>query len=143
MYSSTNQSMNGDMNQFLLDLQYAMDGEYSAIQCYEKMAGQASNKKEMDQILEIRDDEFRHYEQFSQIYTSLTGQQYSPELNETCPENYRIALLKAFENEQKAVDFYLDMSERAPQGYIRRILRKVAAEEQNHAIWFLSYLTIR
>ncbi|WP_143522858.1 ferritin-like domain-containing protein, partial [Pseudomonas sp. 2822-15] len=73
MYSSMNQSINnGDMSQFVTDLQNAIDSEYNAIQCYEKMAKQASNKKEMEQILEIREDEMKHYEQFSQIFTAIT-----------------------------------------------------------------------
>ncbi|SDY91004.1 Rubrerythrin [Evansella caseinilytica] len=132
-----------EMKQFLADLQHAINGEYSAVECYGKMAGLASNQKEQEQILEIRQDEKKHLQQFMQIYAALTGKQYQPKITEECPANYRLALLAAFEDEQNTTDFYHELADRAPQAQIRKLFRRAAADEQHHAVWFLSYLTIR
>ncbi|QOR68114.1 ferritin-like domain-containing protein [Cytobacillus suaedae] len=50
--------------QFIKDIQKAIHGEYSAIACYEKLAQLAPTALEKNQILEIREDEQRHYEEF-------------------------------------------------------------------------------
>jgi len=38
------------------DIEKAINGEYSAINCYAKLANLTSNENERKQILEIRDD---------------------------------------------------------------------------------------
>ncbi|HWI47190.1 MAG TPA: ferritin-like domain-containing protein, partial [Rummeliibacillus sp.] len=46
----------------LNDLKKAMDGEHDAICYYEVLANLAPNPKIKKQILEIREDEIRHYQ---------------------------------------------------------------------------------
>ncbi|WP_088035572.1 ferritin-like domain-containing protein [Evansella clarkii] len=141
MYSGG--SKKKEINKFIRDLEKAINGEYSAIECYERMADQASNEKERNQILEIRKDEIKHFEQFLMLYTSITGRSHSPVVTEECPGNYRLALLAAFEDEQNTVDLYNSMADRAPDSSTRRMFRRAALDEQHHAVWFLSYLTVR
>ncbi|SFJ26228.1 Rubrerythrin [Thermoflavimicrobium dichotomicum] len=89
--------------------------------------------------MEIYEDEVRHYRIFSKIYTRLTGRQPSPAITEPCPKNYKEGLKIAFKDEQETVDFYLDIADRAKDKYIQHIFRRAAADEQNHAVWFLYF----
>lgn len=121
----------------------AIDGEYSATVCYEQLIRQAPTSEERRKIREIRADEERHLQIFSEIYRSLTGRQHRPQMTEACPPTYREGLRAAFKDEQKTVDFYLDIADQAPTAFIRRQFRRAAADEQHHAVWFLYYLTNR
>ena len=47
--------------------------ESIAISCYAKLANMAPNQVEQKQILEIRNDEIKHFHNFVQIYMNLTG----------------------------------------------------------------------
>lgn len=125
----------------LADIAKAIDGEYSAIVCYEQLAGLAPTKKDTSRILEIRNDEIRHYRTFSQLYASLSGRQHAPQITEPCPKEYRAGLDFAFKDEQETVDFYLDIADRAGQPYVKEAFKRAAADEQNHAVWFLYLLT--
>lgn len=133
MYRQTDKLLN--------DLMKAINGEYSAVQCYQKIAGMAPSEKERKQILEIRTDEIRHLQQFTQIYVNLSGRQPQPQIQEACPNNYRKGLEFAFLDEQETVDFYLDVSDEVSDVHIKNIFKRAAADEQNHAVWFLYYLT--
>lgn len=128
-------------NKLANDIAKAINGQYSAIQCYAKLAKMAPNEKERDQILEIRKDEKRHLRQFTQIYQSLTGKQAEPKLLEGCPNNYMDGLEFALKDEQETVDFYLDIAEQTSNSFVKDIFRRAAADEQNHAVWFLYFLT--
>lgn len=70
------------------DIEKAINGEYSAINCYVKLANLASKENVRNQILEIRQDEIKHFQQFGQIYVSLTGRQPQPKIIEECPDMY-------------------------------------------------------
>jgi rubrerythrin len=125
------------------DIRKAINGEYSAIQCYEKLAKSAPNQDIREQIDEIRQDEITHFKAFTHIYYSLTGQQPQPEIIEDCPDEFRASAIAAFKDEQKTVDFYLGIAEEAQNPYIRQIFTRAAADEQNHAVWFLSFITLK
>lgn len=121
------------------DVAKAINGEYGAIICYEQLAKLASSKEEKDRILEIRKDEIRHFQSFSHIYTSLSGAQPTPKMMESCATEYQPGLRMAFKDEQETVDFYLDIADKAQNSYIKEQFRRAAADEQNHAVWFLSF----
>ena len=121
-------------------LEQAINGEYSAILCYEKLAKMAPNGTERKQILEIREDEMKHFQVFSQIYINLTGYQPTPKVTETCPDSYKAGLEFAIVDEQKTVDFYLETADGAAERAVRKAFRRAAADEQNHAVWFLYYM---
>ncbi|MDR6224103.1 ferritin-like domain-containing protein [Desmospora profundinema] len=119
----------------------AIDGQYSAIACYGYLASIAPTEEERKQILEIRQDEVRHYQAFSAIYMRLTGRQHHPSITEPCPQQYREGLEFAFKDEQETTDFYLDIAYQATDPAIRNEFLRAAADEQHHAVWFLYFLT--
>jgi rubrerythrin len=127
--------------QLAKDIQKAINAEYSAVDCYKKLADMAPTKQEKNNILEIRKDEERHLKEFSQIYTNLTGKDPSYKITEECPEKYKVGIEFAFNDEQKAVDFYLDIADKANDIAIKDRFRRAAADEQNHAVWFLFFLS--
>jgi rubrerythrin len=127
----------------ITDIAKAINGEYTAIACYEQLARVAPNVEERNRILEIRDDENKHFQVFSQIYTSLSGRQPTPQIVERCPSEYDAGLNFAFKGEQKTVDFYLDIADKTNDLYIKEQFKRASANEQNHAVWFLYFLTQR
>lgn len=122
------------------DIAKAIDGEYSAIACYKQLINLAPTQKEKKIIAEIRQDELKHFHTFSHIYTQLTGQQHTPKITEGCPSKYKAGLDFAFFDEQKTVDFYLDIADKANNEYMKEAFKKAAMDEQNHAVWFLYFL---
>lgn len=122
------------------DIQKAINGEYGAIGCYEQLSRMAKTQFEKDQILEIRQDEIRHFEEFSRIYRELTGRQPIAESIEKCPDQYKEGVESAFRDEQETVDFYLDIANKSHNPVIKETFRRASADEQNHAVWFLYFL---
>ncbi|MFJ8088434.1 ferritin-like domain-containing protein [Lysinibacillus sp. NPDC095746] len=123
------------------DIQKAINAEYSTIACYEKLAKMAPTEDEKNRILEIQKDELRHLEEFSKLYTNLTGRKPSYQIIEECPDNYRAGIEFAFKDEQEAVDSYLDIADKANDSIIKERFRRAAADEQNHAVWFLFFFS--
>lgn len=123
------------------DISKAINGQYSAIACYTKLAEMAPTEEERKQILEIRQDEIRHYQEFYQIYVAMTGTRPTPQRTETCPVSYREGLQFALKDEQNTVDFYHNIAEKAHDAHIKKKFERAAADEQNHAVWFLYYYT--
>ncbi len=118
----------------------AIDGEYTAICCYAQLIAQAPTDEERRQINEIRNDEIRHYQVFSQIYSSMTERCHQAQMNGQCPPRYTDGILAAFQDEQKTVDFYLELADSAQDPYTKEQFKRAAADEQNHAVWFLSLI---
>lgn len=127
--------------QIVTDIQKAINGEYTAIACYEKLAQMAPSQAEKKQIREIQDDEKRHFDAFRTIYTRLTGRQPAYQLVEECPNKYQEGLEFAFRDEQKTVDFYLEIADSTQDFSIKETFRRAAADEQNHAVWFLFFFS--
>ncbi|CUA80654.1 ferritin-like domain-containing protein [Anoxybacillus suryakundensis] len=126
---------------FMKDLEKAINGEYSAIQCYAILANLAKEEKIRKQILEIRQDEIKHFQQFEYIYMSLTGRRPQPKMIERCPNDYKSGLELALQDEQQTVDFYLEIADYTTNPYIKKVFHRAAADEQNHAVWFLYYFS--
>ena len=128
-----------DVN-LVCDLMKAINGEYHAICFYEQLAKQAPNETVHKQILEIRHDEIRHFQEFSHIYMCLTGQQPFPQLTESFPPNFRDGVVAAFKDEQETVDFYHTVARKVHDPFIKNVFEQAAADEQNHAVWFLYFM---
>ncbi|HET7579651.1 MAG TPA: ferritin-like domain-containing protein [Bacillales bacterium] len=133
-------SMPYDHN-LIQNVEKAINGQYSAIQCYSQLAESAPSEEQKKRILEIRQDEVRHYHTFSGIYTNLTGHQPAPKITESCPKDYVRGLKFAVEDEQKTVDFYREIADKTQDPYIQSAFRRAAEDEQNHAVWFLYFYT--
>ncbi|KAB2335900.1 ferritin family protein [Bacillus mesophilum] len=119
------------------DIEKALDGEYSAIYCYEILEKLATSSYDKSVIREIRKDEESHYNVFSSIYFNLTKQHYQPKITESCPNTYHEGLVSAFKDEQNTVDFYLKISDKTSDQIIKNQFNRIAKDEQNHAVWFL------
>jgi rubrerythrin len=119
----------------------AINGEYSAIACYEQLAKLAPNDATKSRILEIRQDEIRHYHSFAHIYFMLTGSKPHPQIVEPCAGEYRSGLEASLTDEQQTVDFYHEIADQAKDPYVKEQFRRAAADEQNHAVWFLYLFT--
>lgn len=122
------------------DITKSINGEFTAIYCYELLANQAPNTEMKNRILEIRNDEIRHYETFWHIYVSLTGSQPHPQLTEKCSDNYKSGVLAAFIDEQETVDFYHEIARSTNNPLIKDAFTQASADEQNHAVWFLYFM---
>lgn len=142
-YTNYYDAVNRQPNKLVNDVEKAINGEYSAINCYAKLAKLASNEQERKRILEIREDEIKHFQTFQQVYIKLTGKQPQPKISEGCPDVYVSGLEFALKDEQETVDFYLEISDEAADPSIRKTFRRAAADEQNHAVWFLYFFTKR
>ena len=118
----------------------AINGEYTAIACYELLADQAPNAEIKNRILEIRNDEIRHYETFWHLYISLTGKQATPQITKQCPADYKSGILASFIDEQETVDFYHDIARSTNNPVIKDAFTQASADEQNHAVWFLYFM---
>lgn len=140
-YTNYNDALNRQTSKLVSDIEKAINGEYSAINCYAKLAQLTSNEKEKKRILEIREDEVKHFKLFGQIYTSLTGRQSQPKVSEECPNVYLNGLEFALQDEQKTVDFYLEIADETTNQYIKESFQRAAADEQNHAVWFLYFFS--
>lgn len=140
MYSQYFTYLPRNNSELASDVAKAIDGEYSAIACYKQLSDLAPTQKEKKVINEIRNDEIRHYEIFTHIYSQLTGHQHSPKITEQCPNEYRRGIDFAFHDEQKTVDFYLEIADKTNDPYIKSQFTRVAMDEQNHAVWFLYLL---
>ena len=123
------------------NIEKAINGEYSAIQCYANLARMGPTGEERKRIQEIRKDEINHFNAFVQIYVNLTGSEPHYKITEECPESYIDGLEFSLKDEQTTVDFYLDIAEEASDQYIKEVFRRAAADEQNHAVWFLYFFT--
>ncbi|WP_075619144.1 ferritin-like domain-containing protein [Paenisporosarcina indica] len=126
--------------EFINDISKTLNGEYQAIYCYEILANQATNAEIKSRILEIRNDEIRHFQTFSHIYFSLTGSQPTPKLTKQCPNDYKSGILAAFTDEQETVDFYHEIARKYSNAVIRNAFTQASADEQNHAVWFLYFM---
>ncbi|MEH6944261.1 ferritin-like domain-containing protein [Bacillus sp. JJ722] len=141
IYTDGFQSYLRQTNKLIANIEKAINGEFSAINCYAHLAKIAPNEQERKQILEIRKDEKKHFKEFSQIYFNLTGMQPQPKITEDCPKQYIEGLEFALKDEQETVDFYLSISDDSNNAYIKETFRRAAADEQNHAVWFLYFYT--
>jgi rubrerythrin len=130
-----------ESNHLIGDITKAINGEYSAIACYEQLAKIAPNEEVRNRILEIRKDEIRHYQIFSQIYFTITSRQPAPQIIEQCATEYRSGLEAALKDEQETVDFYHEIADTPKDPYVSEQFRRAAADEQNHAVWFLYFYT--
>ncbi|WP_439022241.1 ferritin-like domain-containing protein [Bacillus thuringiensis] len=139
MYNLNDYDWYRQNDKLINDIEKAINGEYSAINCYAKLANMAPNVVERNQILEIRNDEIKHFHHFVQMYTNLTGRQPKPQITEDCPNTYLQGLEFAIQDEQKTVDFYLEIADETSNASMKDLLRRIAADEQNHAVWFLYY----
>lgn len=132
-----------DYNGFLESLQSIINKKYLAKYRYGKLINEARTTAEADIIRNIIVDELKHYEQMTAMYHSLTGREPNPDISREWLEEDNQVIYASFIAEQKNVPLYLNLSERAPTPLFKKQFERAAADEQNHAVWFLSILTMK
>lgn len=120
------------------DLTKALQGESDAIQTYEKLASLAPNESIKKVITEIRKDEQRHYRFFAELLKQWYGLGFQP-IQSTLPTSFDSGVISSFIDEQETVDFYNDLAEKVTDPMVKQEIRRIAADEQNHAVWFLFF----
>jgi len=126
--------------QLVIEIQKAVNGAYNAVACYAKLANLAPTKEEKTRILGILADAKNHLKIFTQLYINLSGEQPAFQLTDDCPDTYDAGIDFAFLNKQKTVDFYLSLADQIRDTSAREKVRRAAADEQHHAVWFLYFL---
>ncbi|WP_046176023.1 ferritin-like domain-containing protein [Domibacillus indicus] len=118
----------------------AINGEYTAVNCYEQLANLAPVPSQKKRILAIRDEELRHYEEFAALYYALTSSAPSPKMNKSCPKAFKQGIVFAFQDEQETSEFYREIADSSHLPYVKKTFSRASADEQRHAVWFLSFL---
>jgi rubrerythrin len=124
---------------FIEQLTKAINGEYTAIHCYDQLAKLAPNPAHKERILAIREDELRHFEEFSALYYALTCSPPSPKMNQSCPRSFKQGVILSFQDEQETSDFYRQIADSSHLPYVKKTFGRASADEQRHAVWFLSF----
>jgi len=126
--------------ELISDISKAINGEYEAIHCYEYLINQTSNPEMREQIMEIRNDEIRHYQTFYNLYLTLTSTYPQVSLTKQCPPDVKSGIVAAFKDEQNTVDFYHEIARKTNDPQIKEPFQQAALDEQNHAVWFLYFM---
>ncbi|GAA0450954.1 ferritin family protein [Alkalibacillus silvisoli] len=122
------------------DLKHAINREYTAICFYNDLTLLTPSEKTKNHIISIKINEQRHLNEFSNFYQKLTSYTHSPEIIDHCPDDYSQALETAFFHEQQSVQTYLNIADRIKNPYFKDRFKRIAADEQKHAMWMLYYL---
>ena len=123
------------------DLMKVINGEFTAIQYYQHLANLAPNETIKQRILEIRADEEAHFKQFVHLFVCLMGYYPTPQITENMPTDFKSGVLHSFFDEQQTNEFYRHIATSCPEPVIKHLFFETAADEQNHAVWFLYFLT--
>jgi rubrerythrin len=116
------------------DIQKAINDEYTAIQYYTRLAQLAPIDKAKEEILGIRQDEIRHFYQFTKSFYQLSGKY--PKLNifnQQFPNSYRQGLRESIRDETETAPFYFSIASRTNDLRIKRRFTQAAFDEQRHA----------
>lgn len=122
-------------------LQKAMDGEAGAIQYYGCLMELAPDRFQRDIIAHIRADEERHFNNFQSAYRALTGTPYNPPCSDMeMPKNYTEGLMKSFEDEQEAYEFYKVNFLCQSDNTVKCSFLDALMDEAEHGRWFNNFL---
>lgn len=125
--------------ELIRNIERAINGEYQAIQYYRRLARLAPNEEARQTILSIRQDEIRHYNSFSRIYTQLTGRRPRVEQG-TLPRTYREGLRVAIQDELEASRFYREISAMSNVPRITNRFFRASQDEFRHSVWLRNLL---
>ncbi|WP_085524395.1 ferritin family protein [Tuberibacillus sp. Marseille-P3662] len=130
---------NMDQRQFQVLLQSIMkgiQGEAQAIDFYTRLIKQAPNERQRDSIQHALDDEKIHLQQFSQLYTELSGREPNYTFNPVQFRQYHEGLYKAYDSELEAYEMYRDVYLSTTDQRVRDIFLRAFTDEIEHASRF-------
>jgi rubrerythrin len=92
-------------------------------------------------ISKIREDEEKHLNNFQVVYCIHTGHSYvPPELSVNLPRTYQDCLMKAFDDEQEAYEFYKTNFLCHTDQTIKCVFLDALMDEAEHGRWFNNLL---
>lgn len=115
---------------------------YQSVAEYEQLRSQAPTQHLASLIDATIEEEKNHYQTLVHAYKQLSGK--DPTITEpTLPRNDYIPALKAaFEKEQAAAYAFEQAARFAHHPALKEMYASLARDEQRHALWLLSFLTI-
>ncbi len=126
----------------LEELQSFMQLSYQTVANYELLIQQMPTQHVASTLTTTIEEEKYHYQMMLQLYTALSNKE--PTITEAIVyrNGYMPALKKAFEQEQKAAALFENAARSSSVPQLRNLYASIARDQQRHALWFLSYLTI-
>jgi rubrerythrin len=119
--------------QFIYDLQQAIQGELEAIPYYQALL-ELAPAADREDIRHIREDEERHAQTLSQLYSELTGRPpVTFPVEEPDLSSYLQGLREAVRDELEAAEQYRDLYLGTLNHRIRDMLFEIMSDEQEHA----------
>ncbi|WP_415815838.1 cupin domain-containing protein [Mesobacillus thioparans] len=137
-YNPSNMFRNNQTShqQVLEALLAGIKGEASAIDFFGRLAEAAPNQRHRKAIRQALEDKQIHYNQFTDLYITLTGQQPQTQYEQIEFESYRDGLQKAFELENKDYHEYRNsylLTQNLPVGHV---FFRAFADELEHVTRF-------
>lgn len=124
---------------FFQNLGKAINGEYNAVRKYEKLAQLTPNEDFRQIILNIRNDEVKHFRIFSEIYSQISGGK-KPQITESpLPGSFNEGVEESIRDELGDSEFYQVTSTLTNDPVFMRVLLNASHDEQRHSTWF-SYI---
>ncbi|EIT84903.1 hypothetical protein A374_13160 [Fictibacillus macauensis ZFHKF-1] len=128
------------MYQELLNtLMSSIIGEATAIDFYTRLAEQAPNDYSKKVLLDAAQDEKKHLQLFTQLYTSITGKAPAYKIRPEKIKDFRQSLFEAYEDELSDYEKYRNAYLAATDATVRDTFFRPYSDEIKHAVKF-SYL---
>lgn len=115
------------------DVTKALNEEFQAIQYYTRLAELAPNAQFRQSILEIRQDEIKHFHWFTKSYKELFGHFAPLTLGVKLPVSFQKGVHDSIKDEQEAVPFYKSIASKISNPQIRQRFIRAANDEGRHA----------
>lgn len=120
-------------NQNLIqDINKAINNEFSAIHYYTRLAELAPNEQFRQGVLDVRQDEIRHFSRFSRSFLELTGHFPNISLKVDLPESFKKGIQHSIKDEKGTVPFYKEIASKITNPQIQNRFLRAAADEQRH-----------
>jgi len=121
----------------LIDTVYrAIIEEATAIEFYTRLLKEAPNDRAMDYISDIIDEEKNHLTAFTKLYVHLTDMVPHYKITPVQFSSYQDGLLKAFDSELAAVDFYKETQLSTSDALTQECFYYAMVDEIEHADMF-------
>jgi rubrerythrin len=114
------------------DISKAIVGEVQAYYFYDALAKLAPNDEDQQTIKGIQEDEAKHFNWFSTYLRAMERGIPGIPAGEP-PTDFKSGVKTAIHDELTANEFYLDISYRATDPYIKMIFLYASQDEQRHA----------
>lgn len=140
----------GNRNRYQMDeskenvitrIQSLINEKEQTIERYEQLTTIAPNDEIKDGIIKILFDEKRHLGQLQEMHENLTGKRFVSTPGKNFPKTFRQGLISAFKSELESAQNFMDLAGKVDDEFIKDLFKRVAFDEQNHALWFHFYLT--